>query len=195
MNRFTLSRDSTTRSRSPEVSSTAFSAQPPDLPPVPLMDMGFASIGPLARHRRPHHPVLVHRLAPLLHASFRPRLATTPLRFANPSPPSGWVEDFHLQAVEHARHTNKNAATSLRQFCSYFDPTRTSAHGPALLHARGSAVAPFSVCEYCAAAENQLLPSLRLALPEQAAEQCWSSNAMLYQARLECNVCQSLWIR
>ena len=29
----------------------------------------------------------------------------TPLRFANPSPPSGWVEDFHLQAVEHARHT------------------------------------------------------------------------------------------
>ena len=107
MNRFTLSRDSTTRSRSPEVSSTAFSAQPPDLPPVPLMDMGFASIGPLARHRRPHHPVLVHRLAPLLHASFRPRLATTPLRFANPSPPSGWVEDFHLQAVEHARHTKK----------------------------------------------------------------------------------------
>ena len=52
------------------------------------------------------YPVLVHRLAPLLHASFRPRPATTPLRFANPSPPSGWVEDFHLQAVEHARHTD-----------------------------------------------------------------------------------------
>jgi hypothetical protein len=43
----------------------------------------------------------------LLHASFRPRLATTPLRFANPSPPSGWMEDFHLQAVDHARHTEK----------------------------------------------------------------------------------------
>jgi hypothetical protein len=28
-----------------------------------------------------------------------------PLRFANPSPPSGWVEDFHLRATEHARHT------------------------------------------------------------------------------------------
>jgi transposase len=27
------------------------------------------------------------------------------LRIANPSPPSGWVEDFHLQATEHARHT------------------------------------------------------------------------------------------
>ena len=35
------------------------------------------------------HPVLVHRLAFLLRASFRPRLATTPLRFANSSPPSG----------------------------------------------------------------------------------------------------------
>ena len=52
------------------------------------------------------YPVFVHRLALLLPASFRPRLAATPLRFANPSPPSGWVEDFHLQAVEHARHTS-----------------------------------------------------------------------------------------
>ncbi len=29
----------------------------------------------------------------------------TPLRFANPSPPSGWVEDFHPQVVVHTRHT------------------------------------------------------------------------------------------
>ena len=42
----------------------------------------------------------------MLHASSRPRLTTTPLRFANPSPPSGWVEDFHLQTNIHARHTN-----------------------------------------------------------------------------------------
>jgi cation transporter-like permease len=34
----------------------------------------------------------------------------TPLRFANPSPPSGWIEDFHLQAVDHARHTTKSPA-------------------------------------------------------------------------------------
>jgi hypothetical protein len=40
-----------------------------------------------------------------VHASFRPCLATTPLRFANPSPPSGWVEDFHFQAAGHAQHT------------------------------------------------------------------------------------------
>ena len=44
--------------------------------------------------------VLLHRLAPLLHASFRPRLTTTPLRFAITSPPSGCEEDSHLQAVE-----------------------------------------------------------------------------------------------
>jgi hypothetical protein len=30
-----------------------------------------------------------------------------PLRFTNPSPPSGWVEDFHLRAIAHARHTKK----------------------------------------------------------------------------------------
>jgi hypothetical protein len=71
------------------------------------MEVGFAVFGPLARCRRPHHPVFVHRLAPLLHASFRPRLATTPLRFAITSPPSGCEEDFHLQAVKHARHTKK----------------------------------------------------------------------------------------
>ena len=39
--------------RSPEVSSTAFRTQPPNLQPVPLMDMGFAVICPLARHRMP----------------------------------------------------------------------------------------------------------------------------------------------
>ena len=48
-----LSPDSGTDGRSPEVSSTAFRTQPPDLQPVPLMDMGFAVIGPLARHRMP----------------------------------------------------------------------------------------------------------------------------------------------
>ena len=49
----TLSLDSETNGRSPEVSSTAFGAQPPDLQPVPLMDMGFALMGSLARHRMP----------------------------------------------------------------------------------------------------------------------------------------------
>src|SRR5438093_1797428 len=75
------------------------------------MDMGFAVIGQLARHPYASDPVLVHRLARLLHASFRPRLATTPLRFAIFSPPSGCEKDFHLRAVEHARHTNKKAGS------------------------------------------------------------------------------------
>ena len=66
--------------------------------------MDFAISCLLVQTGRPPYPVLVHRAASLLHVSFRPRLATTPLRFANPSPPSGWVKDFHLQAVEHARH-------------------------------------------------------------------------------------------
>jgi hypothetical protein len=47
------SHDSVTCRRSPEVSSTAFDAQPPDLPPVRLMDKGFVVICRLARHRRP----------------------------------------------------------------------------------------------------------------------------------------------
>src|SRR6266581_2448263 len=71
------------------------------------MTVDFAINCPLVRSGRPRYPVLVHRAAALLHASFGPRLATTPLRFANPSPPSGWIEDSHLQAVDHARHTIK----------------------------------------------------------------------------------------
>ncbi len=107
-----LSHDSVTCGGSPEVSSTAFDAQPPDLPPVCLVDLGFAVLCQLAPHRRPHHPVLVHRLAPLIHASFRPRLATTPLRFSSPSPPPDWAGDFHPQAVEHVRHTKHKARRS-----------------------------------------------------------------------------------
>jgi len=55
------------------------------------------------------YPVSVRRVAAALHASFRRHLAMTPLRFAHPSPPSGWVEDLHLLAVEHARHTTEVA--------------------------------------------------------------------------------------
>jgi hypothetical protein len=63
-----------------------------------LMTADFAIISSLVRSGRPRYPVLVHLAATLLHASYRPRLAATPLRIANPSPPSGWIEDLHLQA-------------------------------------------------------------------------------------------------
>ena len=102
-----LSPKARTRRRSPEVRPTAFAACPPDLPPRPLMAVDFAISGSLVRPGRPHYPVLVHRAAVLLHAVFRPHLAMAPLRFANPSPSSGWIEDFHLQAVVHTRHTQK----------------------------------------------------------------------------------------
>ena len=55
------------------------------------------SMGDLVVYRR----TLNRGLAPLLHASFRPRLATTPLCFGITSPPSECEEDFHRQAVEH----------------------------------------------------------------------------------------------
>ena len=101
-----------TQRRPPEVRPTAFAAHPPDLPPRPLMVMDFALSCALVRPGRPRYPVLVHRAATLLHAFFRPHLAMTPLRFANPSPPSGWIEDFHLQAVVHTRHTKNKARQS-----------------------------------------------------------------------------------
>ena len=53
------------------------------------------------------YPIPVRQVAVLLHTSFRRHLAVTPLRFANPSPPSGGIGDFHPQAIEHAGHTTK----------------------------------------------------------------------------------------
>src|SRR3954469_18090698 len=49
-----LSLVSETRRRSPEVSSTAFTAHPPDLQPRPLMDQDFAVSRPLVRPGLPH---------------------------------------------------------------------------------------------------------------------------------------------
>jgi hypothetical protein len=53
IDRSTLSPDSRTNGRSPEVSSTAFRTRPPDLQPVPLMDMDFVVTSQLVRHRMP----------------------------------------------------------------------------------------------------------------------------------------------
>src|ERR1700751_3580319 len=70
-----LSRLWATRSRPPGASSIAFGAQPPDLRFASLMDMDFATSCPLVRR---------WRLAPLLHASLRPRLAATALALHSP---------------------------------------------------------------------------------------------------------------
>jgi hypothetical protein len=80
-----------------------------------------------------------------LPASFRPRLAATPLRFARTSPPSGCAGDFHPQVVEHARHTLLTTAPSgaknpvatasdpvFRQPLTVAAPKETSDEWPAL---------------------------------------------------------------
>src|SRR5260370_42197273 len=99
-----------TQSRSPGVSSTVFRAQPPDLRFASLMDMDFAVSCPLVRRSR-----LVSGSCPSTRTFARRFLQTSPRGdspcvVANPSPPSGWVEDFHLQATEHAQHTTKPLA-------------------------------------------------------------------------------------
>src|SRR5882762_11950892 len=74
------------------------------------MDRDFAAIGQLVRTLPASYPILIHRLASLLRASFRPRLAASlisPLRFAITLRPSRCEEDFHLHAVDHARHTKR----------------------------------------------------------------------------------------
>src|SRR5512140_479733 len=94
-----------TRRRPPEVSSIAFTAHPPDLQPQALDGYGLRGQSSARPTWAASYPVSVRQVAALLHASFRPRLAATPLRFANTSPPSGCVRDLHPLAVEHARHT------------------------------------------------------------------------------------------
>jgi hypothetical protein len=71
-----LSHESATRNRSPEVSSTTFRAQPPGLQPVSFMDMGFA-VGLFARHRVP-------QIRFLYIASYAPRFLRTPHEDALP---------------------------------------------------------------------------------------------------------------
>src|SRR3954454_7800558 len=55
------------------------------------MDMDFAVPRQLVR-RRCLISAFTHQRPCLLHAFFRPSVAGAPLRFANPSPPSGWVK-------------------------------------------------------------------------------------------------------
>src|SRR5512135_3620398 len=102
------------RRRPPEVSSTAFTAHPPDLQPQALDGWGLCGQLSARPTRAASYPVSVRQVAASLHASFRPRLAATPLRFARTSPPSGCAGDLHPQAVEHARHTTKAAPAADR---------------------------------------------------------------------------------
>jgi hypothetical protein len=84
-----LSHEFMTYGRSPEVSTTAFCAQPPNLRLTSLMDMDLAITRSLVRR-----PRLLSGSCPSAHAFARRFLQTLPhgnafaLRY--PSPPSGW---------------------------------------------------------------------------------------------------------
>ena len=82
------------------------------------MDMDFAVSCPLVRRWR-----LVSGSCSSTR-TFDPCFFRTPPRggspciITRPSPPSGWPEDFHLQAAEHAQHTTKPLARrTLRVVC------------------------------------------------------------------------------
>lgn len=85
------------------------SAQSPDLHRLSVGRESFAVIGPLALLGNASYPIPVRQLADSLPASFSASLTIHALRFA-------WVattnspEDFHLQAIVHAGHTNATGA-------------------------------------------------------------------------------------
>ena len=101
------------------------------------MDIGFVNFGPLAWSRSPRIRFLSIGSRFCSTLSSDPSSRTSPLRFANPSPPSGWVEDFHLQASGHTRHTKHTAPLGqpdreLRLLQTYW-PAGAAGSGPRLL--------------------------------------------------------------
>jgi len=95
-----------TRCRSPEVSMTAFHAQPPDLQLTPLMDMDFAIRRSLVRRS-----CLLSGFCSSARV-FARRFLQTPfhigaLALRYPSPPSGWGKTFTSKLSYNARHTSR----------------------------------------------------------------------------------------
>src|SRR5260221_14223872 len=71
------------------------------------MDMDFAVSCPLVRHWR-LISVFCSSTRTFVPCFFQaPPRGGSPCIITSPSPPSGWAEDFHLQAAEHAQHTTK----------------------------------------------------------------------------------------
>ncbi len=81
----------------------------PDLDGYGLRDHRL--IGSLVRPGKPHIWFLFVR-SWLCYTLFRLRLTTTPLRFANPSPPSGWTEDSHPPKLSRMLGAPKKAPLS-----------------------------------------------------------------------------------
>ncbi len=97
--------------RSPGVSSTAFTARLPDIPPWPLMVMDFVVGSPLVRPQQPLIRFLFVR--PQLRSTLPPDPASRRRPCASlPFTTIRLVEDFHLLTVEHAQHTTAPAVTA-----------------------------------------------------------------------------------
>jgi hypothetical protein len=106
-----------TRNRSPEVSSAAFCAQPPNLRFASLMEMDFAVSRPLVRRSR-----LVSGSCPSTR-TFDPCFFQTPPRggspciLTSPSPPSGWAGTFTLKLLNMlSTRLNRYAVCGKRSF-------------------------------------------------------------------------------
>ena len=98
--------------RSPQVRTRSFTAQPPDLRRLSLDHKSFAECCLLALLGTASYPVLVHRLAVSLHASFPHSVALMQLRFASFAV-ANLREDFHLQDRAHAGRTTKSRSARL----------------------------------------------------------------------------------
>ncbi len=77
------------------------------------MDGGLRCLWSARPNSTAYYPIPVRRAATLLYAAFRRHVTMTPLRFANPSPPSSWIRDFHPQVGKHAWQTEKTATQSV----------------------------------------------------------------------------------
>jgi hypothetical protein len=99
-----------TRHRPPRLSLTTFLARSPDLQHWPLMDGGLRRLRSARPTNTAYYPIPVRQAATLLHTTFRRRVTKTPLRFANPSPPSSWIRDLHPQVEKHAWQTKKTGS-------------------------------------------------------------------------------------
>ena len=64
----------------------------------------------------PTYPISVRRLAPLLHASSRPHLTVTPLRFANLHLHQVGRRTSTSQVIKYARHTTENTPYTNRGY-------------------------------------------------------------------------------
>lgn len=94
------------KTRSPQVRTQSFPAQPPDLRRLILDHKSFTVHCPLALIGVAFYPVLVHRLAVSLHVSSPRSVALPQLRFASLAVVS-LREDLHLQDCAHAGRTAK----------------------------------------------------------------------------------------